>query len=109
MFQHGQRLETPLFSFRILPKEEPTARLLVVAGRRLGGAVARNRVKRAVREGFRLNKDVFDHMDAVVIPRPGAARLRPGELSERLIEEFREVRDGQRNAAHQRGLRAEES
>lgn len=108
-FQHGQRLEAPLFSFRILRKEEPTPRLLVVAGRRLGGAVTRNRVKRAVREGFRLNKDAFAHLDAVIIPRPTVAGLRPQALSERLIEEFREVSHGQRNPPHKRGLRTEKS
>lgn len=87
-------MEAPLFSFRILRKEEPTPRLLVVAGRRLGGAVTRNRVKRAVREGFRLNKEVFAYLDAVVVPRLAATRLRPGELSARLVEEFREVSHG---------------
>lgn len=108
MFQHGQRLEAPLFSFRILRKEEPTPRLLVVAGRRLGGAVVRNRVKRAVREGFRLHQEAFAYLDAVVIPRPAATRLRPGELSGRLVTEFREVSHGQRNPPHERGVQAKE-
>lgn len=108
MFQYGQRLEAPLFSFRILRKAEPTPRLLVVAGRWLGGAVTRNRVKRAVREGFRLHKEAFAHLDAVVIPRPAATRLRPGELSERLVEQFREVSHGQGNRPHKRGLSTEE-
>jgi len=103
VFNHGQRMEAPLFSFRILRKAEPTPRLLVVAGRRLGGAVTRNRVKRAVREGFRLNKGLFAHLDAVVVPRVGATRLRPGELSARLVEEFREVSHGQGDAPHKRG------
>lgn len=109
MFQLGQRLEAPLFSFRVLHKEEPTPRFLVVAGRRLGGAVTRNRVKRAVREGFRLHKELFAHLDAVIIPRPAATLLRPGELKERFIEEFREVSHGQGDAPHQRGIRAKES
>lgn len=104
VFRHGQRWEAPLFSFRVLRKEEPTPRLLVVTGRRLGGAVTRNRVKRAVREGFRLNKEAFVHMDAVVIPRPGAACLRPWELRDRLVEEFLEVSDGPRNPPHKRGV-----
>lgn len=108
VFQRGQRLEAPLFSFRILRKEEPTPRLLVVAGRRLGGAVTRNRVKRAVREGFRLHKEAFAYLDTVVIPRKEATYLRPGDLSKRLVEEFREVSDGQRNPPHKRGLPTEE-
>lgn len=97
-------MEAPLFSFRILRKEEPAPRLLVVVGRRLGGAVERNRVKRAVREGFRLNKEVFAHLDTVVVPRPTATRLRPGEISARLVEEFREVRHGQGDPPHERGV-----
>ncbi|MBC7093110.1 ribonuclease P protein component [Candidatus Bipolaricaulota bacterium] len=106
-FREGQHVEAKLFAFRILQKAEPTPRLLVVAGRRLGGAVARNRVKRAIREGFRLHKELFAHLDVVVMPRPDAARLRPGELSARLVEEFREVVHGQGNPAHQRGVRTE--
>ncbi len=108
MFELGQRFDARLFSFRILRKEAPTPRFLVVAGRRLGGAVTRNRVKRAVREGFRTHKDMFSHLDAVVIPRPEAARLRPGELAEKFIAEFQEVSHAQGNPPHQRGLRAKE-
>lgn len=54
----------------------------------------RNRVKRAVREGFRLNKEAFTHLDTVVIPRPAATRLQTAELSGRFVEEFREVSHG---------------
>lgn len=104
VFKQGQRMEAPLFSFRVLRKEDPAPRLLVVAGRRLGGAVERNRVKRAVREGFRLNKELFAHLDAVVVPRPATTRLRPGEISERLVDEFREVSHGQGDPPHERGV-----
>lgn len=108
VFRHGQRLESPLFTFRILPKDDPTPRLLVVAGRRLGGAVVRNRVKRGVREGFRRHKEEFLHLDTVVVPHPPAAALRPGELGELFVRHFREVSHGQGNPPHQRGLQEEE-
>lgn len=103
-FREGRREEGQVFSFRILRKNEPTPRLLVVVGRRLGGAVARNRVKRGIRQGFRLNKELFSHLDTVVVPRPEAGGLSARELEKKFVAEFQEVIYGQRNAPHERGL-----
>lgn len=103
-FREGKRWEGELFSLRVLKKEDPTPRLLVVAGRRLGTAVARNRVRRAIREGFRKHKGLFSHRDVVVLPRPKAAMLSPGELARKFLEEFQEVNHGQGDTAHQGGL-----
>jgi ribonuclease P protein component len=100
LFHEGRKLEGRFFSFRVLWKEEPTPRLLVVVGKKVGKAVARNRVKRGIREGFRLHKELFRHLDVAVIAHPGAAELRPGEIAREWVREFREVYDGTRNAAH---------
>ncbi|HEC62958.1 MAG TPA: ribonuclease P protein component [Candidatus Acetothermia bacterium] len=108
VFQQGARKSGELFSFRILKKEDPTPRLLVITSRKLGGAVVRNRVRRGVREGFRAHKKLFRHCDLVVIPRPEAGRLKPGEIAARFLAEFREVWDAQRDTVDQRGLREEE-
>lgn len=52
------------------------ARLGVVASRKIGGAIERNRAKRLVREAFRRHKDLFPpQIDVVVIVRPGAPEL----------------------------------
>ena len=57
------------------------ARLGVVASKKVGGSVVRNRTKRLVREAFRKNPDAFpDNLDVVIILRPGAHLLPPGEL-----------------------------
>ncbi len=57
------------------------ARLGVVASKKVGGSVVRNRVKRLVREAFRKNPDTFpDNLDVVIIVRPGAHLLPAGEL-----------------------------
>jgi len=100
LFREGRKLEGRLFSFRVLKKEDPTPRLLVVVGKKVGKAVVRNRVKRGIREGFRLNKDLFRHLDLAVIARPEAASLRPGEIAKEWVREFQEVYDGAGNAPH---------
>lgn len=51
-------------------------RLGVTVSRRVGGSVARNRVKRRIREWFRrTHLDVPVGRDLLVIARPGAAQL----------------------------------
>lgn len=94
LFREGRKLEGKLFSFRVRRKADPTPRLLAVVGKKVGKAVARNRVKRGIREGFRLNKDLFAHLDLAVIARPEAAWLGPGEIAREWVREFQEVYDG---------------
>lgn len=61
------------------------ARLGVVASRKVGPAVARNRAKRLVREAFRKNPDVFPaSLDVVIVVRPGTHRLHQGELDDQV-------------------------
>jgi len=60
-------------SFTILCSEnvEKGPRLGIVASRKVGNAVTRNRTKRFVREFFRVYRDVMDRCeDIVVIVRP---------------------------------------
>lgn len=62
------------------PAERPPAgvdvRLGVSVGRRVGGAVERNRVKRLLREAFwSLGDRLAPTHDYVIVARPGAAQL----------------------------------
>lgn len=56
------------------------ARLGIVVGSSVGNAVIRNRIKRVVREHYRLECARYPKGDCVVIARPEAARLNNDEL-----------------------------
>jgi ribonuclease P protein component len=60
---------------------EGGARLGIVASRRVGPAVARNRAKRLVREWFRRRKDAVPSVDVIVVLREGAPRRSAAELA----------------------------
>jgi len=64
---------------------QPT-RLGIVASRKTGGAVQRNRAKRLLREVFRKNAGAFPpRVDVVVIVRPGTNDLSYGELEAEVL------------------------
>lgn len=60
----------------LAPGAEPDVRLGITASRRIGNAVQRNRVKRRVREFFRLyRKELQPAHDLLIIARLGAEKL----------------------------------
>lgn len=59
-----------------LPNTEATARLGVVVSKKVARrAHERNRLKRHVREQFRLQQHAFAQLDVVVLAKPGLAQL----------------------------------
>lgn len=99
VFDSGYRVSSRYFTLLFVPGAEPPARLGIVASRKLGDAVRRNRAKRLIREVFRHLDTPPAAVDVVVIPRRelfdapftdlerdfraawrrGFSRLRPGD------------------------------
>jgi ribonuclease P protein component len=71
LHRDGSRLRGGYFTLVFLKNGLDHSRLAVVASRKVGSAVARNRVKRRFRELFRRNKGLLrEPLDLIVIARP---------------------------------------
>jgi ribonuclease P protein component len=89
----ARKVATDHFVLLLAPRRPGTiadsARLGVTVSRRVGPAVTRNRVKRAIREWFRRTHIQIDpQLDLVVIARPSAARMLGREIARELGEAF---------------------
>ncbi len=74
--QGGRTLHTRHFLIVVLNKETGPTRLGITCSRKVGGAVQRNRIKRLLREYFRLNVSRLpEHTDISVIAKRGAHLL----------------------------------
>jgi ribonuclease P protein component len=69
VFEQGTRHHGRFLTLLVLPNGRAAARLGIVASRKLGDAVQRNRAKRLIREMFRHSPGRRWGVDAVVIPR----------------------------------------
>ena len=79
------RIKTKNFLVLLRPNERSQIRLGITGTRKIGKAVKRNRIKRIVREYFRLNKHQLPlGCDIVVIARPGAAKLSQSQANDEL-------------------------
>jgi ribonuclease P protein component len=87
----GARVSTRHFLLLVMARLDPgPSRFGIVASRKIGGAVQRNRAKRLVREAMRRHLDLLPDMppgpiDLVIIVRPGADRLDLEEVERELV------------------------
>lgn len=66
----SERIQTRYFQLRLVPSAAGLARLGLAVSRKVSKrAVARNRIKRIVRESFRSHRAALPALDVLVIPR----------------------------------------
>ena len=80
----GKRFHTRHFGVTLAPMAEGHPRLGLVATRRLGKAVQRNRVKRLLREFFRRHQTGLPAFDLVIMAKKGASALEYHQVEEEL-------------------------
>jgi ribonuclease P protein component len=94
LYKKGIRLQRTYFSLIYLPSPSGISRLGVVAGRKVGEAVVRNRIKRWMRDTFRRNKRLLGRpLDVVVIGKNGIASLSRREFDRLFFEAVGAIRD----------------
>jgi ribonuclease P protein component len=90
VFEQGEKQVGRHFVCYLVRREEPGSKLGLVVSRKVGNAVARNRVKRRIREYFRLHQHEFTGAaEVVVVARPGAAALDGAASAESLHKLFK--------------------
>jgi ribonuclease P protein component len=83
----GKRYRTEHFTIILKENGLGRTRLGITASKQIGNAVKRNKVKRLIREFFRLNKEVFPQgFDIVVSAKKGADGLDYWKVKEELGE-----------------------
>jgi ribonuclease P protein component len=89
VYEQGQRRSASLCTVFWHSNGLKVSRLGITVPVRVGGAVVRNRIKRRVREVFRLNRtSIPAGWDIVVNPRSGAAKAAFPALSRDLLRTF---------------------
>jgi ribonuclease P protein component len=88
------RVSNDCFVVNALPNDLGHARLgLSIGAKAVGNAVARNRVKRTVRESFRRAAPQLQGLDLVVGARNGAAKAHNAELRAGLDGLWKKIRE----------------
>jgi ribonuclease P protein component len=62
-----KRFDTEHFVLILRKNDKDVKRLGLVVGRKVGGAVSRNRIKRLIREFFRLNKEKMPESSDLIV------------------------------------------
>jgi len=86
IYDNGVRLSTPLFAaFCLFRPDGAGPRLGLTVPRAVGKSVQRNRIKRRLREAFRLHRELFGPWDIVLNPRRAVLDASVAEI-ERALE-----------------------
>ncbi len=92
VYEKGRRAGSTSFVMFALPNTTGHCRLGITVTRKVGSSVARNRIKRVLRDVFRRHRaELGPPLDVVVNPRPGAPAATAAEVEREFLDRFREL------------------
>ena len=87
LYKKGYRYKSKYFSLIGLSNALTYSRVGVVASKKVGNAVTRNRAKRRMRELFRRNKNLLTHpVDFIIVAMPAMREATWPELKESYLQ-----------------------
>jgi len=98
LYRKGKRYRGKYFTLVYLSNALGFSRMAVVAGRKLGNAVQRNRAKRRMRTLFRRNKELLKTpLDLIIIPRTAIHEAGWKSLEDEYRMSLETIQAGRRN------------
>ena len=94
MKKNGKRLKDRFFWMQLMKTEESDdyPKLGIIASRRFGGAILRNRAKRRIREAFRRNQSSFRRgISLVVLPRIAMFDVSFASFEDRFVQAIAKI------------------
>lgn len=92
-FQQGRRFHDRWITAVVTPSTQDSPRLgLAIAKKSVPLAVQRNRIKRTIRESFRLQATQLPNVDIVILSKKGCADLSNAQLRAVLDQLWRRIR-----------------
>lgn len=85
-FSSGRKLESKYFQVTYVSNIQGKQRIAVVIGRKFGKAVLRNKIRRRIKEMYRLNREKFpSYTDYIIRPREASKYVSFYELRDNLL------------------------
>jgi len=90
IYKRGRRIHSDNFTVILSPNPSGEKRLGIAVSKKVGNAVKRNRIKRLLKEFFRLNKDQLpDSKDMVIIAKKDVSPLKYRDVCLELADIFK--------------------